>query len=91
MADSPAGSFRAACSSPARLRQEVFGGLAVSLALIPEVLSFSILAGLDPLVAAGPVAQRLETEHSRPQHPRDPDRVAWPRPRARGQLRAARG
>lgn len=29
---------------------EVFGGLAVALALIPEVLSFSILAGLDPRV-----------------------------------------
>ncbi|MGO2426305.1 MAG: SulP family inorganic anion transporter, partial [Corynebacterium flavescens] len=27
---------------------EVFGGIAVALALIPEVLSFSILAGLDP-------------------------------------------
>ena len=43
-------SFRYAFSSPARLRKEVFGGLAVALALIPEVLSFSILAGLDPWV-----------------------------------------
>ena len=43
-------SFRYAFSSPARLRKEVFGGLAVALALIPEVLSFSILAGLDPRV-----------------------------------------
>lgn len=43
-------SFRYAFSSPARLRMEVFGGLAVALALIPEVLSFSILAGLDPRV-----------------------------------------
>jgi len=41
-------SFRYAFSSPARLRMEVFGGIAVALALIPEVLSFSILAGLDP-------------------------------------------
>ena len=41
-------SFRFAFSSPARLRKEVLGGLAVALALIPEVLSFSILAGLDP-------------------------------------------
>ncbi len=43
-------SFRFAFSSPVRLRKEVFAGLAVSLALIPEVLSFSILAGLDPRV-----------------------------------------
>ncbi|MER0102196.1 SulP family inorganic anion transporter [Corynebacterium sp. KPL2734] len=43
-------SFRFAFSSPARLRKEVLGGLAVALALIPEVLSFSILAGLDPRV-----------------------------------------
>lgn len=43
-------SFRFAFSSPARLRKEVLGGLAVALALIPEVLSFSILAGLDPWV-----------------------------------------
>nr|WP_255716926.1 SulP family inorganic anion transporter [Corynebacterium sp. ACRPR] len=32
------------------MRKEVLGGLAVALALIPEVLSFSILAGLDPRV-----------------------------------------
>ncbi|MDK8764374.1 SulP family inorganic anion transporter [Corynebacterium sp. MSK218] len=50
MSDRSAGSFRAAFSSPARFRKEVFGGLAVALALIPEVLSFSILAGLDPKV-----------------------------------------
>ena len=43
-------SFRFAFSSPARLRKEVLGGLAVALALIPEVLSFSILAGRDPRV-----------------------------------------
>lgn len=43
-------SFRFAFSSRARLRKEVLGGLAVALALIPEVLSFSILAGLDPRV-----------------------------------------
>ncbi|MDD7581989.1 SulP family inorganic anion transporter [Corynebacterium sp. LK2590] len=45
-----ADSFRYAFSSARRLRIEVLGGLAVSLALIPEVLSFSILAGLDPRV-----------------------------------------
>ena len=36
-------SFRYAFSSPARLRKEVFGGLAVALALIPEVLAFPFL------------------------------------------------
>ncbi|MCQ9677690.1 SulP family inorganic anion transporter [Corynebacterium sp. BF-R-2] len=50
MPEASAGSFRAAFTSPARFRKEVFGGLAVALALIPEVLSFSILAGLDPKV-----------------------------------------
>ena len=43
-------SFRFAFSSPARLRTEVFGGLVVALALIPEAISFSILAGVDPRV-----------------------------------------
>ena len=50
MPEASAGTFRAAFTSPARFRKEVFGGLAVALALIPEVLSFSILAGLDPKV-----------------------------------------
>lgn len=43
-------SFRAAFSSPARLRTEVLAGLVVALALIPEAISFSILAGVDPRV-----------------------------------------
>ena len=43
-------SFRFAFSSPARLRTEVLGGLVVALALIPEAISFSILAGVDPRV-----------------------------------------
>ncbi|WP_225733041.1 SulP family inorganic anion transporter [Corynebacterium sp. 321] len=43
-------SFGYAVSSPSRIRKELFGGLAVALALIPEVLSFSILAGMDPKV-----------------------------------------
>lgn len=43
-------SFRYAFSSPARLRIEVLGGLVVALALIPEAISFSILAGVDPRV-----------------------------------------
>jgi SulP family sulfate permease len=41
-------SVRAALRSPARLRTEVLAGLVVALALIPEAISFSILAGVDP-------------------------------------------
>jgi SulP family sulfate permease len=40
----------AALRSRRRLRIEVFAGLAVALALIPEAISFSILAGVDPRV-----------------------------------------
>ena len=43
-------SVRAALRSPARLRTEVLGGLVVALALIPEAISFSIIAGVDPRV-----------------------------------------
>nr|WP_246815867.1 SulP family inorganic anion transporter [Corynebacterium sp. HMSC28B08] len=43
-------SFRFAFRSPQRLRMEVFGGIAVSLALIPETIAFSVLAGVDPAV-----------------------------------------
>lgn len=43
-------SFKFAFSSPTRLRKEVLGGLIVALALIPEAISFSILAGVDPAV-----------------------------------------
>ncbi len=43
-------SSRAALRSPARLRTEVLAGLVVALALIPEAISFSILAGVDPRV-----------------------------------------
>jgi SulP family sulfate permease len=39
-----------ALRSPKLLRIEVLGGLAVALALIPEAISFSILAGVDPQV-----------------------------------------
>ncbi|WP_226925101.1 SulP family inorganic anion transporter [Georgenia thermotolerans] len=35
---------------PRRLRTEVLGGLVVALALIPEAISFSIIAGVDPRV-----------------------------------------
>ncbi|MEJ5927839.1 SulP family inorganic anion transporter [Corynebacterium sp. H128] len=43
-------SFRYAFSSPTQLRREVFGGLIVALALVPEAISFSVLAGVDPAV-----------------------------------------
>lgn len=43
-------SVRTALRSPARLRTEVLGGLVVALALIPEAISFSIVAGVDPRV-----------------------------------------
>ena len=39
-----------ALRSPALLRTEVFAGLVVALALIPEAISFSIIAGVDPRV-----------------------------------------
>ncbi len=39
-----------ALRSPARLRTEVLAGLVVALALIPEAISFSIIAGVDPRV-----------------------------------------
>ena len=43
-------SVRAALRSPARIRTEVLAGLVVALALIPEAISFSIIAGVDPRV-----------------------------------------
>ncbi len=43
-------SVRAAFRSPRRLRIEVLGGLVVALALIPEAISFSLIAGVDPRV-----------------------------------------
>jgi SulP family sulfate permease len=49
-ADADVTSVRAALRSPARLRTEVLGGLVVALALIPEAISFSIIAGVDPRV-----------------------------------------
>lgn len=44
------GSFRAAFRSARTLRTEVLGGLVVALALIPEAIAFSIIAGVDPRV-----------------------------------------
>ena len=40
----------AALRSPKMLRTEVLAGLVVALALIPEAISFSIIAGVDPRV-----------------------------------------
>ena len=48
--DSATSSVRAALRSPGRLRVEVLAGLVVALALIPEAISFSIIAGVDPRV-----------------------------------------
>ncbi len=42
--------MRAALRSPRRLRTEVLAGLVVALALIPEAISFSLIAGVDPRV-----------------------------------------
>ncbi len=41
-------SVLAALRSPARLRTEVLAGLVVALALIPEAIAFSVIAGVDP-------------------------------------------
>ena len=43
-------TVRNALRSPRMLRTEVLGGLVVALALIPEAISFSIIAGVDPRV-----------------------------------------
>jgi SulP family sulfate permease len=43
-------SVLATLRSPKRLRTEVFAGLVVALALIPEAIAFSIIAGVDPRV-----------------------------------------
>ena len=41
-------SVRSALRNPKILTKEVLAGLVVALALIPEAISFSILAGVDP-------------------------------------------
>lgn len=46
----PQPSVLAALRSPKIFSREVLGGLAVALALIPEAISFSIIAGVDPKV-----------------------------------------
>ncbi|MGW0160519.1 SulP family inorganic anion transporter [Mycobacterium sp. NPDC003323] len=49
-AGDPSTSVWAALRSPRRLKTEVLAGLVVALALIPEAISFSIIAGVDPRV-----------------------------------------
>ncbi|MER6109576.1 SulP family inorganic anion transporter [Streptomyces hirsutus] len=53
-APSPAARLRAALpdwlNDPKVWRTEILGGLVVALALIPEAISFSIIAGVDPAV-----------------------------------------
>ncbi len=49
-AGEPGTSVLAALRSPRRLKTEVLAGLVVALALIPEAISFSIIAGVDPQV-----------------------------------------
>jgi SulP family sulfate permease len=46
----PERTVRAAFRSPRLLRTEVLAGLVVALALIPEAISFSVIAGVDPRV-----------------------------------------
>ena len=49
-AGDPSTSVWAALRSPRRLKTEVLAGLVVAMALIPEAISFSIIAGVDPRV-----------------------------------------
>ncbi|MCD9198887.1 SulP family inorganic anion transporter [Aeromicrobium wangtongii] len=48
--DTPEPTVRLALRSPKLLRTEVLAGLVVALALIPEAISFSIIAGVDPRI-----------------------------------------
>jgi SulP family sulfate permease len=43
-------SVRGTLRSPRRLKTEILGGLVVALALIPEAIAFSIIAGVDPRI-----------------------------------------
>ena len=67
--DASVTSVRAALRSPARLRTEVLAGLLIGLALIPEAISFSIIAGVDPamgLFAAATMAVTISFAGGRP-------------------------
>lgn len=46
----PAVSVRTALHSPKQPKTEILAGLVVALALIPEAISFSIIAGVDPRI-----------------------------------------
>ncbi|MCZ4549806.1 SulP family inorganic anion transporter [Gordonia rubripertincta] len=46
----PPATVRSLLRSPSQLRREILAGLVVALALIPEAISFSIIAGVDPRV-----------------------------------------
>lgn len=41
----------AALRNPRQMSKEVFAGLVTTLALVPEVISFSVIAGVDPMVS----------------------------------------
>lgn len=45
------GAFRHVLRSPALLTRETLAGVITALALIPEVISFSVIAGVDPKVS----------------------------------------
>jgi sulfate permease, SulP family len=47
---SPDNSVLTTIKSPALLTKEVLAGLVVALALIPEAIAFSLIAGVDPIV-----------------------------------------
>lgn len=44
-------SVRDALRSPKKLSREVLAGIVTTLALVPEVISFSVIAGVDPMVS----------------------------------------
>ncbi|HGH3374050.1 TPA: SulP family inorganic anion transporter [Kluyvera cryocrescens] len=48
---SPGSSFVTILQSPTLLTREVLAGVITALALIPEVISFSVIAGVDPKVS----------------------------------------
>ena len=45
------GNLRPILRSPSLLTREVLAGVLTALALIPEVISFSVIAGVDPQVS----------------------------------------
>src|SRR3978361_1505247 len=49
--DTDSVTVRSALRSPTLLTREVLAGLGTTLALVPEVISFSIVAGVDPMVS----------------------------------------